>query len=193
MTSLADNIWWTRKSRIKAEVRLIDNARHSELLALWYAFFGTGVSVYQLQVNPEPNTASGILWVCFSILSLVMTGFINGLSFKGRAALIKECYETLNELYIKASTPNLSQAEIDQIGAQYRQILKLCENHTTPDYYAAICEEYWHSPDKSKLTKTPTKYIYFSFFANTVSRSTMIVALYLLPIIIFLSQNTIIK
>lgn len=191
--TLADNIWWTRKSRIKAEVRLLDNARNSELIALWYAFFGTGVSVYQLQVSSGQNTASGILWVCFSILSLVMTGFINGLSFKERSALIKECYETLNELYIKATVSNLSQSDLDQIGAQYRQILKLCENHSTEDYYSAICEEYWAAPDKTKLSKTPTTYIYFIFFSNKIKRFIFKTALYSLPLFLFATQNTIIK
>tara|TARA_Y100001933_G_scaffold226684_1_gene240843 strand:+ start:329 stop:1006 length:678 start_codon:yes stop_codon:yes gene_type:complete len=99
--TLSDNIWWTRKARIQTEKRLLSNSFQAQILLLWYSFFSVFAAIYYLQVE-RPDALVNVGWIAFSILTLTVSGFINGLSFKERAALVKECYETLNGIYIQA-------------------------------------------------------------------------------------------
>ena len=143
----SDSVWWTRKARIQAEKRLLSNAFQSQVLLLWYSFSGVASAVYYLKEgmaidNPE---ITGIAWVVFSVLVLCISGFINGLSFKERAGLIKECYETLNGLYQKSRSQN---SDVSKLGAEYDQILGVCENHSDRDYYMALCIEHLTKPGK---------------------------------------------
>ena len=145
--AFSDNIWWTRKARIQAEKRLLHNSFQSQLLLLWYSFCGVAVAIYHLKASDSSAIAElgGVAWVVYSVLALCMSGFINGLSFKERAGLIKECYETLNTLYLKAKeveceVPNRSFSKVDIIN-EFNQILGVCENHKDVDYYKALLIE----------------------------------------------------
>ncbi|WP_238690819.1 SLATT domain-containing protein [Vibrio cholerae] len=138
--ALADNIWWTRKARIQTEKRLLSNSFHSQVILLWYSFFSVAVSVYYLK-NPQ-NGIEAISWVVYSVLVLCISGFINGLSFKERANLIKECYESLNSIMHQASKPN---ADLANLSTTYESKLNACENHTDKDFAIALCQEYWAS------------------------------------------------
>lgn len=190
----ADNIWWTRKARIQAEKRLLANAFQTQILLLWYSFFSVAISIYFLQFAVESNYA-GISWVVFSVLILCISGFINGLNFKERALLIKECYETLNGLYHKAKQPG---ANIPDISAKYEQVLNICENHIEIDYYIAMCEIFLtrdtsKEPDTSKEDdasknhdKNPTPYIWLKVIIHISRRWMYLLLFYLLPIALFL-------
>lgn len=182
--ALSDNIWWTRKARIQTEKRLLSNIRHTEIMLLWYSFFGVCISIYSLQAQAD-DKLSEITWVVFSVLVLCISGYINGLSLKQRSALTKECYETLQRLYQKAIRPD---ANIESISEEYEQILNICENHTDDDFYHALCIEYLTHPDpenKDKrigLSKLPTKYIWFSFGWHKIKRFCIFSAFYIFPI-----------
>ena len=182
---IADNIWWTRKARIQTEKRLLSNARHAQLLLLWYSFVSVGASVYYLQYNSQSEYSS-VAWVVFSVLVLCVSGFINGLSYEKRAAIVKDSYESLNSLYRKAKKAN---ADADLINKEYEKILSLCENHTDIDYQIALCETYLsHSsprdPEKG-LDRWPTKYVWLVVFKWFAIRSLSMFTLYALPLLIF--------
>ena len=205
MVALADNIWWTRKARIQTEKRLLSNAFHSQVILLWYSFFSVAVSVYYLK-NPQ-NGIEAISWVVYSVLILCISGFINGLSFKERANLIKECYESLNSIMHQASEPN---ADFSNLGTAYESKLNACENHTDKDFATALCREYWastatvrqvskdfhsdSSEDKKKpkqaLTRIPTSHHWFLAASCFVTRLLMFVFFYILPVLILLALNS---
>lgn len=183
---LSDKIWWTRKTRIQTEKRLLSNAFQAQLLLIWYSFCSTAAAVYYLQFNPNGEFSS-ITWVVFSILVLSISGFISGRDFKGRASLVKDSYETLDGLHHRAKSAN---ENVDEIAHEYQQILAVCENHTESDYYKALCDQYLtHNDPKNKesgLSKHPTVYIWAKTFLNVAGRLIFISTLYLLPVIIFL-------
>lgn len=196
--AFSDNVWWTRKARIQAEKRLLSNAFQSQILLLWYSFSGVASAVYYLKSdgtssNPEVST---IAWLVFSVLVLCISGFINGLSFKERAALIKESYETLNGLYLKSLSPN---SDLPKLGDEYEQILGVCENHTDKDYYLALCIEYVTKPGKANkvtglkegLDRCPTWYHWLSLSYWCFRHILMLALLYILPILIFVSLELI--
>lgn len=184
MSSLVDNIWWTRKARIVTERRLLSNAFHAQVLLLWYSFSGVAASIYYLPKANAGNDLAGITWIIFSVLVLALSGFINGLTFKERAGLIKECYETLKELYETAKAGKLSEEDLN---SRYKQILEMCENHSDNDYYTAMCEAYLTHPNpsdpKTGLNRKPTKYIWWRWGSSKIGRFFIKAIFYLIPLV----------
>lgn len=182
----ADNIWWTRKARIQAEKRLLANAFQAQLLLIWYSFLSAAVSIYYLKTTA--SNVANVSWVAFSVLIFSISGFINGLSYKERANLIKECYESLQDLYTKASKKN---ANLEEISIRYQEILKTCENHEDIDFNIALCDTYLSHPSpkhhRRGLTKHPTCFIWVKVGFYYVKRCIALAILYLLPLGMFIA------
>ncbi len=199
--AFSDNIWWTRKARIQTEKRLLSNSLQSQLILLWYSTAGVSASIYYLKFAND-NDLAGVTWVIYSVLSLAVSGFIAGLSFKDRAALVKDCYETLKVLTHKVKSLENQHKEnsIEMIGLQeeYYQILGLCENHNDIDHIRALCIEHLNThgePDpktgfKGKLTDAPSKYQWFQFWAAFVLKWAGLAAVWSLPIFIFFGMES---
>ncbi len=185
--AFSDNIWWTRKAKIQAEKRLLANAFQAQVILLWYSFSGVAVSVYYLKFDTGNGDIAGTAWVLYSVLVLCMSGFINGLSFKERAALIKESYETLNDVYQRTK---LSGANIAELSKEYEQILGVCENHLDSDYYLALCEAYLSHPTpkhhRRGLDRFPTCYIWINVSWSKIKRLSMLFSFYALPIVLLI-------
>ena len=184
---LLDNIWWTKKSKIEAEKRLLANAFQAQILLLWYSFVSVAASIHYLKFNAQSEYA-GISWVLFSILILCISGFINGLGYKERAALVKDSYEALQKLHdqekYNPSNPSNPSNPFD-LANKYEKILSICENHSNIDYYLALCKAYLHN--KSKLDRKPTLYIWFFVIWYKIKRILLLVIFYLiLPALVFL-------
>jgi hypothetical protein len=192
--AFSDNIWWTRKSRIQTEKRLLSNAFQAQVLLLWYSFSGMASAVWYLKSdlgNSNPDTTA-VAWVVFSVLTLTISGFINGLSFKERAGLIKECYEALNNIYQKSKG---NEADQSLLHAEYDQILGVCENHTDRDYFMALCTEHLAKHGKANsetglkagLNRAPTFYHWGYLFKWYSIRICLLLFFYLLPVCIFIA------
>jgi hypothetical protein len=187
--SFSNNVWWTRKARVQAEKRLLSNAFQSQIILLWYSFFSVAISIYYLNFASSSNEISGISWVVFSVLVLSMSGFISGLSFKERAALIKESYEVLNRIYFKSLD---EKSDSEQLAKEYEQIMGLCENHTDYDYYSALCIEYASSTKaidsetglKKGFDRKPGWYHWFSLTWWIAKRYLMFSFFYALPFLL---------
>lgn len=181
----ADNVWWTRKARIQTEKRLLSNAFQSQILLFWYSFASVAVSIYHLKfaTSTTKSEIAGISWVIYSVLVLCISCFINGLSFKERAGLIKECYETLNDFYQKLRQDD---ADVNKLSSEYNQVLGVCENHTDNDYYRALCEVYLTTNDSRFLDRLPSKYHWFRVIKSKLGRGCILIFFYLLPILLFI-------
>jgi len=184
--ALSDNIWWTRKARIQTEKRLLSSAFQAQILLLWYSFCSVAAAIYYLKFNVQSEYA-GVAWVVFSVLVLCISGFINGLGYKERAALVKDSYEALNGLYQRAKENSGSTTELAN---EYEGILSVCENHADIDYQLALCDTYLshNNPDDSDngLDRKPTKYVWALVVAYHVKRLLLLSGLYILPVILFL-------
>lgn len=190
----SDSVWWTRKARIQTEKRLLSNAFQSQLLLLWYSFFSVATAVYYLVMNRGNGDSEldGLMWVVFSVLVLCVSGFINGLTFKERAGLIKECYETLNNFHQKLK---IDQADLAKLSSEYNQILGVCENHSDRDYYLALCLEHVTNSGsvdsetglKEGLDRRPTWCHWLFTFLWFFRRFMMLFILYALPIGVFVA------
>ncbi|WP_417435006.1 SLATT domain-containing protein [Idiomarina abyssalis] len=194
--SFSDNIWWTRKARVETEKRLLANSFQSQILLLWYSLFGVGVSIYSLTTNLTSPEA----WVTYSVLTLCMSVFISGLSFKERAALIKDSYEALTGLYqqVKESeveTDNTSAKSSDTLKIfqnQYASIMEISENHSDTDFAKAVCIAHCSSNEpfdsssglKKNLSKAPTNYMKFLVAIWYFKRFLLLTILYITPILL---------
>ncbi|MDO3382466.1 SLATT domain-containing protein [Gilvimarinus algae] len=184
---LSDKIWWTRKSKIQTEKRLLSNSLQSQFLLLWYSFLSVSASVYNLKFPAAESMQ--IVWIATSIWVLVISGYITGLSFKERASLIKESYQALQKLYELSKLPSSDQVELLE---EYEKTLNLCENHKEIDYYTALCQEYLlaskgskNDDIKSRLNRLPTPYVWISWFSNKLMRITILSFFYALPVATF--------
>lgn len=181
--SKSSNMWWTKQARIQTEKRLLSNAFQSQLILLWYSFFSVCVSIYYLKNSTSDS--SPVAWVIYSVLVLCMSGFINGLSFKERSVLVKNCYEYIQNLCSRMDQLNdNNDMEINEIKVDYKKILDSCENHTTEDYCMALCATYKLSLDASKLDRHPQRchWVIAGFYC--FKRLLMLSTLYVLPVAI---------
>ncbi|MEL5654852.1 SLATT domain-containing protein [Serratia ureilytica] len=152
MSDFANKVWWTKKSRIKAESRLIKLDFYSQSLLLWYSFFLVCYSIFSLVKPAAGNTESAVM-ISLSVLVLIITLFISNRKFKERAMLMKQCYEQLSVIYTRATTAT----DFAALDVEYQSILSISENHSEHDYCCALVDEYKNTADKDKLSKLPTK------------------------------------
>jgi len=181
--SLDNNIWWSKKSKIHQETRLLKYELHSQLLLIWYSLFTLGASILtaspdnSLNIIINPN-----LLIIFSILTLVMSCFVTSLNFKERIIKIKNCYENL--VAIDTNQPNASKL--------YSNILRQCENHSEIDYLSAKFNEIYSTKSElreEKIDKILTRYELFKYFRNLISYYIKLLLLYALPILIISSDK----
>ncbi len=181
---LHDKIWWTRKSRIHTERRLRSNESQAQIILLWYAFFSVAVSIFFLVAKSNSSTAPGI-WVILSVFSLVASGFISGLNYRGRANLIKECYETLEGLRHEAVLAKDNLEDLKDLNARYIKTLGLCENHSDIDYRAARCE--MHLSGDRQFEPKISKYDYFLWLGYKALRFIVLAIIYASPVVILIA------
>ncbi|MBG6288492.1 SLATT domain-containing protein [Pseudomonas nitroreducens] len=180
---LHNKIWWTRKSKIHAERRLLSNDLQTQLVLLWYALFSVAISIYYLIVKSSSTVAPGV-WVVLSVFSLVASGFISGLNYKNRAALIKECYEKLDSLFQEAKLSAGDVARQGELAEKYRVVLSLCENHSDIDYRAARCE--MHFSGDREFSPEIGFYDYFRWVSYKLLRFGFLLVIYISPVAVFL-------
>ena len=186
---LKDKIWWTKKSKIAHEKKLLKYNLHSQLLLIWYSLFTVAPStlnsksLYLLGFQ-QPSIDSNIL-IIFSVLTLTMSCFVSSLNFKARSLSIKQCYENLALIE--------ENNDEDQTNKKYQALLDSCENHSDIDYINAKVEIYLSTSKdhRKKINPHPTWYEIYIFIYYKIIRLSALLVLYMMPIatIIFTEVN----
>ncbi|EGQ8299883.1 hypothetical protein BTO19_17780 [Vibrio parahaemolyticus] len=184
---LSNGIWWTRQTRIRTERRLLSNAFHSQVILFWYSFYSVAVSIHYLDTTSDPNVNK--YWLIYSVLVLVVSGFINGLSYKERAVSVKENYERLKTLYVKAVELEKNGQSCTDLAEEYERELNKCENQAPGDYPEALYDTFYSASDQSKISPHPTQYQIDIALKNRKYRKLCISSLYLLPFAITVLLN----
>ncbi|NUG65772.1 SLATT domain-containing protein [Acinetobacter bereziniae] len=154
--NLSDKIWWTRKSKIEQETRLLKYEFHSQLLLIWFSFFTVAISILQLnQNNLVPFHPSSLL--IFSVLTLVMSCIVSAQKFSSRAEKVKSCYEKLNTLYIRAKNG-------EDINQEYEYTLNECENHSQNDHFISRVNIYFLTPKSKRKIDIEPPLVFKDFF-----------------------------
>jgi hypothetical protein len=181
MQALNDRIWFTYKARIKATERLSNNDSHSQAILVWYALISSALSVivirYPKLLGEDTDLVSAILGVALVVISL----FVTGRDFRGRAMKMRSNYIALQDLYLKASqSSSVSQADIDR----YTELLEGAENHLEID------DKMFRVFEAGKLTRPVTFRETVQVYVSMASRNLMIIILYFSPlgILMYLSK-----
>ncbi|MCU4549840.1 SLATT domain-containing protein [Acinetobacter pittii] len=176
---LKDKVWWTKKSKIFHEKRLLAYNFHSQLLLIWYSLFTVAAStlnansLYLLGINQkqlDPN-----ILIIFSVLTLTMSCFVSSLNFKGRSLSIKQCYENL---------ALLNYENDNEANHKYQKLLDSCENHEDIDYINAKINIYYSTPKNSRIDihPSPTVFEKIQYVYRKVVNFIILSILYILPI-----------
>lgn len=183
---MKDNIWWTRKARIKAEQRLLSNQRWMELLLLWYSLSSLFVSVWLLAGMADNQEYYPAVFTCFSIFILAFSLYGASSRFSQRAERMKENYVALQDLYlsIEAHESSSTSPSLPEHRKRYAQLLNEAENHIDFDFSKALIFEDMQSEDKSKLTKRPRAIDYFALLLGYAKRSALLVILFVIPVLL---------
>lgn len=172
-----DNIWFTRKARIRASERLLRNDFHAQCILIYYSSLVVCVSILDLGVENLFNGKAGVILCALSVAVLVLSSFITSINFKGRGLAFKDNYISLHALYERVKASNIQDLTTDQTD-EYFELLKNCENHLDlDDLYARVI--YCNNNTSRKATCKEIASLYFYI----IKRKITIVFLYVIPLV----------
>ncbi|MDB5956840.1 SLATT domain-containing protein [Ramlibacter sp.] len=169
-----DDIWFTYKARIAAEVRLRNDDLHSQVLLVWYAVLSTAGSIIAVRhekfLGPDTDISLAILSVGLLAISMLVASR----DFKGRALMMRANHLALKTLYdeLKAGTVPATEKP-----SRYAKLLQECENHTSYD------DRHFRVLNRTGLTsRMPSTSDYLLFGLHWSLRVAAFGVVYLLPL-----------
>ncbi|MEL4429615.1 SLATT domain-containing protein [Shewanella mangrovisoli] len=154
-----DGIWWTRKSWINAERRLLRYATWSNISLFWYSLCSVFASV--LLLGEEQVVVISKVFICFSVFIFCASLFTSLGRYTDRAMKFKRGYIELQKLYLEVKDKTkLSNDD----AARYGQVLDSCENFTWVDFLNAKVEARNNTKDYSSLTLKVGKRDFFLYY-----------------------------
>jgi len=174
-----DDIWFTFKSRIAAEVRLKNNDLHSQILLVWYAIASSAAAVVALRYEKFAGPNTDIYTTILSIALLGVSLLVASRDYRGRALQMRANHISLKRLYEELNSGIIPPNKKPEL---YSKLLLECENHTTYDY------RHFKIFHKSLTSQKPTWSDYFLFFPVYIVRLGGFLFLYLLPFAAFWSK-----
>jgi len=169
-----DDIWFTYKARIAAEVRLRNNDLHSQVLLVWYAVLSTAGSIFAIRYEMFLGPDTDILMAVLSVALLAISLIVANRDFKGRALMMRANHLALKTLFdeLKAGTVPTTEKP-----SRYAKLLQECENHTSYD------DRHFRVLNSTGLTsRKPSVEDYFLFGLHLSLRFVGIGVVYLLPL-----------
>ncbi|WP_060999117.1 SLATT domain-containing protein [Photobacterium aquimaris] len=139
INKLRNQIWFTRKSRIRASERILKNHVHSNSILIWYSFLTFTLSIFLIK---KPN----YLGDNADVVMTIATGFVFTLSLFVPQLDMKNRYEKLKDNYIQLQglTFDLdickTEYQLNIINDKYLKLLMSSENHKNSDlqYFIAF-------------------------------------------------------
>lgn len=125
-----DDIWFTSKARIAAELRLRNNDIHSQVLLVWYAILSATASIVAIRFEKFAGPNTDIFLAVLSVALLGVSMLVANRDYRGRALMMKANHIELKKLYDELKS---GQIDPSKKPAMYAKLLLECENHTTYD------------------------------------------------------------
>lgn len=169
-----DDIWFTYKARIAAEVRLRNNDLHSQVLLIWYAVLSTAGSIVAIRYGKFLGPDTDILMSVLSVGLLAISMIVASRDFKGRALVMRANHLALKTLYEELKAGTVPATEKPQ---RYAKLLQECENHSPYD------DRHFRVLNSTGLTsRKPSIADYLLFGLHFLLRVLSIGVVYLLPL-----------
>lgn len=129
---LADQIWFTRISRVKAEMRLIDKENFVQFINIYYSLFAIICSIISYHYN---DTKMGLFTIIITISLMISILYLNGQKYLERARDYRTNYTRLHLLEMRAKD---SKEDLMKIRTEYCELLNTSSNHIEYDYLKAL-------------------------------------------------------
>lgn len=169
-----DDVWFTFKARIAAELRLKNNDLHSQILLVWYAILSAAAAIVAIRypqfAGPDTDIYSAILSMALLAISLLVTGR----DYRGRALQMRENHIALKNLYDGLNVGSIPPSEKPKL---YADLLADCENHSSyDDRYFRVFNS------KGLKSRIPTIFDRLLVILMMLYRFSAALILYLIPI-----------
>ena len=172
-----DDVWFTYKARIAAELRLRNNDLHSQVLLVWYAIVSSAAGIVTLRYEKFAGPDTDIYTAVLSVALLAISMLVAGRDYRGRALQMRANHIALKRFYDELMANTIS---VDKKPELYAKLLLECENHSTYD------DRYFRIFNRSGLTsRSPTILDWVFMLTMCSCRVGGFVALYLLPLTVF--------
>lgn len=180
---LENRVWYSRKSRINAEARLISAESFVRHLNLYYAVWAIVVAIASLFF---PTTLMQFLSVSLTVLLTVQLAYSTSLRYSERSIQMFNSYVAMDKILIDIRKlkidENVDLEQLIEIESEYNKILSLSENHAKEDYTQVLLE----NRDEGTSVSTPSKKEGKRFSRNVILRGLFRATMYILPLIITL-------
>ncbi|TCZ75064.1 SLATT domain-containing protein [Paenibacillus albiflavus] len=185
---LKERVWKTKKSRMEAEARLIQNNLIADILVNYYTFAVIVYSILALVLD-SGNSYSKNITISTLVLSIGLFGitlFLSSVGFKQKATQFKDSYHKLdlleidiNHLLRSAQFKSKKQIidELYVLEQKYIYILSLTDNHHTIDHDRIVI---------MRKLKGLSQYLKNKFYAKKILKWLLIVFLFIFPFLLAL-------
>ncbi|MFW1430294.1 SLATT domain-containing protein [Vibrio parahaemolyticus] len=173
--SLKNQIWFTRKTRIRTAERLLSNQFHSNLILVWYSFLTFAISIYAIKKPNFIGQDGDVIMTIATGAVFSLSLFIPQLELKTRYESVKQNYISLHTLYVESAFCS-SKDDITEVQEKYSELLNAVENQTRLDLLYFL--QFDAAPDctmKNDFFDTLSVYLYL------IIRTSAITLAYTLP------------
>ena len=182
--NLADSIWKTRKARINMSERLKKYDFYSQMLIIYYSLLLIVITIIDIKIDSIDVSIPSLI---FSIIILVISVFVYAMNFSKRSIEAQKTYTTLQRILSKIKRlSNTSRVE-----DEYYDLMDQSENHNTCDYLKVLYEVR-HQKENEKLNGKFTFSKYCKYFWCLVVNWSLIIILFMLPILMCIFYDNII-
>ncbi|CAM3682176.1 SLATT domain-containing protein [Polaromonas hydrogenivorans] len=172
-----DDIWFTFKARIAAELRLKNNDLHSQILLVWYAIVSSTANIVALRYGKFAGPDTDIYTAVLSVALLAISMLVSSRDYRGRALQLRTNHIALKLFYDELQAGTISAVDKPKI---YSRLLSECENHSSYD------DRYFRIFNRAGLEgRFPTKLDWFFMLIMCGGRISGVLILYLLPLSVF--------
>ena len=183
ISTLKDQIWTTRLSRINAERRLIKKEKFVQGVNVYYSCVTIILSILSLVYS---NNDLSLITTFMSICLLVTILYLNSERYLDHARDYRSNYTALHKLEIRLEKNNITPEEIETIGLEYCDLLDSGANHTTYDYY---CTVFQSSGDYRKNRWQNTTKI--GYYWGKTWRAIVMIVICAIPVVVYLLSGVI--
>lgn len=132
VNTLSDQIWFTRKARIRASERLLSNHFHLNLILIWYSFLTFSLSIYLIKDPSIFGSNTDVVMTIATGAVFTLSLFVPQLNLKHRYEELKKNYISMQGLGAELKLCR-SEGQVIEIQNRYMNLLHSVENHIPLD------------------------------------------------------------
>jgi hypothetical protein len=175
-----DDVWFTCKARIAAELRLKNNDLHSQVLLVWYAILSAAASIVVIRYEKFAGPNTDVFLSILSVALLAISMLVANRDYRGRALKLRENHIALKRFYDELKLGVVPEEKKPEL---YSKLLIECENHSSYD------DRYFRVFNAKGLTdRKPTKLDVILVLSTCLLRMLAIGTLYVLPLLLLWNQ-----